>query len=228
METVKIDAIIFDFDGTILDTESACYQAWAEVYAEHGVELPPDQWAKAVGTAAGAFDAMSYLEARAGRPLDRARIEAARQARERELIASLPLRPGVRRLLLEAKARGLKLGLASNSGRAWVEGHLGPHGLLEHFDAMCTAGDVAQVKPAPDLYLLALERLGAAPEQTVAIEDSPSGATAALAAGVWCVVVPNEITRDYTFPPAHLRLPSLEGIGLDELARALITSGRRT
>ena len=228
METVKIKAVIFDFDGTILDTEAACYQAWAEVYAQHGVELPPEQWAKAVGTAAGAFDAMGFLEERTGRPLDRARIEAARQKWERELIASLSLRPGVRPLLLEVKARGLKLGLASNSSRAWVEGHLRPHGIIDHFDTLCTAGDVERVKPAPDLYLLALERLGVAPQEAVAIEDSPSGAAAALAAGVWCVVVPNEITQDYSFPPVHLRLPSLEGIGFDDLVRDLVTAGRRT
>lgn len=217
-------ALIFDFDGTILDTESACYRAWAEVYAEHGAELPLSRWAAAVGTTAGAFDAMAYLENVLGKELDRERIEVARSARERELIACEPLRPGVRALLFEAKERGLKVGLASNSSLAWVEGLLRAHDLFEPFDTLCTADDVARLKPAPDLYRLALERLDVAPEEAIAIEDSPSGAAAALAAGVWCVVVPNEITRDFTFPPAHLRLPSLEGVSLD----ALISEVRRT
>lgn len=216
-------ALLFDFDGTILDTESACYRAWAEVYSEYGAELPLSRWAAAVGTTADAFDPMAYLEELLQRKLDRERIEAARRKREQELIACEPLRPGVRSLLFEAKARGLKVGVASNSSRAWVEGHLLAHGLLEPFETLCTADDTERLKPAPDLYRLALERLDVAPADAVAIEDSPSGATAALAAGVWCVVVPNEITRDFTFPPAHLRLPSLEGVRLD----ALISEVRR-
>lgn len=214
-------AILFDFDGTIVDTESACYRAWAEVYSAHGVELPLSRWAAAVGTAAGAFDAMGYLEGVLQRSLDRERIETARRRREQELIACEPVRPGVRSLLLEAKQRGLKLAIASNSSRTWVEPLLRAHGLFEPFDTLCTKDDVARVKPAPDLYLLALDRLGVKPTEAVAIEDSPSGATAALAAGVWCVVVPNEITRTFDFPPAHVRLPTLEGVRLDDLISAV-------
>jgi putative hydrolase of the HAD superfamily len=210
-------ALILDFDGTIVDTETPWYRAWQAVYAGFGAELPAALWARTVGTAGGAFDPVAHLEAQLGRPVDRAAVEAEFRRRGLALQARQGLRPGVRELLEEARAAALPVGLASNSPRAWVTGYLERFGLGGHFHAVCTGDEVVRLKPDPELYLLALRRLGVPAAAAVAVEDSPSGAAAALAAGLRCVVVPNAFTRVLRFPEGARLLPTLRGVRLAAL-----------
>ena len=222
----ELRAVIFDFDGTILDTESACYAAWQELYARHGCELPREAWQKVVGAAPGLFDPWAYLEAQLGRSLDRASLEAERRARELSLIAQRPLQEGVAELMEAVKAAGWRIGVATNSHRAWVERHLQGFPIRRLIDAVAAADDVERPKPDPALYTLAMRRLGVEPGEAVAIEDSPTGALSAKRAGLPCVVVPNEITRDYVFPEVDACWPTLKGVGPEEL-RAVWRSARR-
>jgi HAD superfamily hydrolase (TIGR01509 family) len=214
-------ALVFDFDGTLVDTETPWYQAAQEVYAEHGATLAFEAWARGIGTAAHAFDPWAHLQDQLGRPVDRALVRARYEARVRALVAEAPLRPGVARLLAEAARRGLRLGLASSSPRAWVLGHLERLGLTGWFAAVCTQDDVERVKPAPDLYLLALRRLGVAAEEALAVEDSPNGVRAAVAAGIRCVYVPNATTAALPAPEAALVLASFEEADLRAWERLL-------
>lgn len=211
-------AIVFDFDGTVVDTESAVYAAWRELYEEHGGELPLERWVDVVGAAGQVFDPYKELESQIGRELDRTALEPLRRKRELDLVALERPRPGVLEILEEARERGLKVGLATNSRTDWVETHLQALGIRACFEAVATADDVERGKPDPALYALAARRLGVRPEDALAIEDSPSGALGAVRAGLVCLVVPSPLTRDLAFPMAHAVWKTLAGAGVDELA----------
>ena len=218
---MSLKAIIFDFDGSILDTETPDLQTWQEVFEEHGATLALEVWYRCIGTSSDAFDVCAHLEELVGRELAREEIRLRKRARCLELILLERPRPGVERWLDEAERLGLAVGIASSSDRAWVEEHLGRHGLLDRFRCLRTREDVARGKPAPDLYLAALEALGAGPEEAIAVEDSPNGVTAAKAAGLYCVAVPNSVTQALCFDHADLVVESLESVTIAELAGSL-------
>jgi HAD superfamily hydrolase (TIGR01509 family) len=211
-----VKLLVFDFDGLILDTEAPVYDAWREIYDEHGAELAFDKWAECIGTA-DAFDPCQDLQALLGRALDAAALEARHRARTDALIAAQAVLPGVREYLTEAARLGLALAVASSSSRRWVEGHLTRLGLRDCFHAIRCADDVPRVKPDPALYLAAVEALGGRPEDALALEDSPNGILAAKRAGLTCVAVPNPLTARLDLSLADLRLASLAEMPLAAL-----------
>jgi len=215
-----IRALIFDFDGLILDTEEPIYRSWHEVYDAHGVPLPFELWVKTVGSSNQAFHPQHHLEEELGRPLPQAVIDR-RVERRAELVHAQPLLPGVAGLVEAARALGMKLGVASSSSRDWVSGHLERLGILDRFDCLRTRDDVAHVKPAPDLYVAVLECLAVAARDAVAIEDSPNGIVAAKSAGLRCVAVPNPITAGLDLSQADLQLASLAEVTLRQLLERL-------
>jgi HAD superfamily hydrolase (TIGR01509 family) len=219
-----INALIFDFDGTILETEGPIFQSWQELYQSYGCQLSLEGWSANIGTAEEVFDPFEELEKCLGCSLDRQRIEPARRQREIDLILTQPALPGVVDYIQEAKRRDLKLGLASSSSCAWVIGHLARLGLLEFFDVINAGDDVPLTKPDPALYLLTLEGLGVHGEQAVAFEDSPNGVLAAKRAGMYCVAVPNALTRLLPIDHADLRLESLADMPLEELLHRFNTA----
>lgn len=212
--------VIFDFDGLILDTEAPVYDVWQAIYAEHGHQLDFARWAQCIGTA-DTFDPCLDLEALVGRPLDPAPLRQRHRTQVDALIAAQPVLPGVREYVNAAHRLGLRLGVASSSSRAWVEGHLARLGLRERFDVVRCADDVARVKPDPALYLAVLEATGVAAPQAVALEDSPNGVLAAKRAGLTCVAVPNPLTVRLDLAAADLRLASLADVPLEELLTRL-------
>ena len=217
-------ALVFDFDGLVLETEEPIYLAHAEVYRAHGHELPLEFWKTTVGT--DTFDPDADLEARLGRPLDRASIEQARRRRTQELLAGREVLPGVLDLRQRAAAAGLKLGIASSSSREWVLGHLARLGLAQGWDCVICREDAELAKPDPGLYRAALACLGVTAAEAVAIEDSEHGVTAAAAAGLACLVVPSVMTAGADFAAAGRVAESLAGISLSDLAR-LVPLARR-
>jgi HAD superfamily hydrolase (TIGR01509 family) len=206
-------AFVLDFDGLIIDTESALIGAYAEIHARHGQPFDREHFLRSVGHADYDFDPWHAFEKRA----DRAALETERRQRNRELDKLLPILPGVVALLDNARAAGLRLGVASNSGHPHVEGHLGRLGLADYFEFFACREDVAAPKPAPDLYQLVLARFGVPGNQAVAFEDSQTGAAAAKSAGLWTVVVPNSSTAHHDFTPADLRVASLAEVRLPDL-----------
>ncbi len=211
-----IRALIFDFDGLILDTEGPDYASWREVYLSLGCELSLAQWAACIGSS-DTFDPYAELEAQLGCPVDREGIRQRRRARFAELMVGQTILPGVVELMAAARRLGLKLGIASSSPREWVAGYLRQFGLLERFDSLSCSDDVARTKPDPALYLTALRRLGVAPHEAIALEDSPNGVLAAKRAGIYCVAVPNALTRQLDLGQADWQLASLAQITLPEL-----------
>jgi len=215
-----IRALVFDFDGLILETETPAHQSWAEIYREHGHELPMDLWHGYIGSDTG-FDPAGHLAALVGEGLDRPATQARRDARKTELIAALDVMVGVRAYVADAKRLGLRLAVASSSSRAWVLGHLERLGLRAQWDAVRTRDDVARTKPAPDLYLSAVAALGVAPVEAVAFEDSANGIAAAKDAGLLCVAVPNALTAGMDLSRADLRLTSLAETPLERVLAVL-------
>jgi HAD superfamily hydrolase (TIGR01509 family) len=223
-----IRALVFDFDGLILDTEYPDYQSWQEIYQAHGAHLPLSAWERSIGSMdLDLLDPYAYLEAQIGRPVDREEIRARRRSRLAELVAAQSVLPGVEDYLADARRLGLKLGLASSSSRAWVTGCLAQFGLNgATFDCIRCGDEVKRTKPDPELYCAALGALGVRGDQAVALEDSPNGVVAAKAAGLTCVAVPNGLTRRLPFDGADLRLNSLADVPLERLLEALERNGR--
>jgi HAD superfamily hydrolase (TIGR01509 family) len=216
-----IKALIFDFDGLMLDTETPEYQSWAELYQTYGCALPIEQWAKGVGSA-DAFNPYEYLEAQLAGPVDRAAIRTQRRARFAELMVDQRILPGVEAYMTAAKRLGLKLGVASSSPRSWVTGHLSRFGLANHFDAIRCADDVQVTKPDPALYLAVLKALDVQSSEAIALEDSPNGILAAQRAGIFCVVVPNPLTRQLSLGFADRQINSLAEISLEQLLQSAL------
>lgn len=217
---MSLRALLFDFDGLVLDTETPSFGSWGELYREHGQELTLERWSAAVGTIGG-FDPVAHLEELVG-PIDRDTVLPRRQARDVELCDDEELRPGVLDYLEEARRRGLVTAIVSSSSRPWVDRHLARLQRAGHFDDIVTAdGELARAKPLPVLYLEALERLGLVAEEAVAFEDSPNGVRAAKAAGLFCVAVPNSVTASLGLDEADLVVPSLAALSFDDLVATL-------
>jgi HAD superfamily hydrolase (TIGR01509 family) len=221
---MPVRAFLFDFDGLILDTELASRAGWELLYREHGHELPTDLWATLVGATHAPWDPMAHLEELVGEPLEREALNERRYAHEIALIEAEELRPGIAEYLAAARQHGLKRAIVSSSTRRWVDMHLERLEEAAGRDAICTADrDPARAKPAPVLYLEALEQLDVIADEAVAFEDSPNGVLAAKAAGVFCVAIPNEVTRELGLAEAgaDIVLDSLADLPPETLFRRL-------
>lgn len=213
---MTIAAVIFDFDGLILDTETHEYQALQEVFSEYGATLPLAEWGKCVGTHGG-FDPYGYLANNTNQPIDPEQVRLSWRKKVQARMAGETARPGVVAYLKTATALGLRIGLASSSSREWVVGHLQQLGLAHYFSCVCCSDDVENVKPDPELYLLALQNLRVDAKHALAFEDSPNGALAAKRAGMYCVAVPNSVTETLPFGDVDGRLASMADMPLEDL-----------
>ncbi len=215
-----IQALIFDFDGLILDTETPEFLCWQNIYREYGFELPHDRWGSIIGGAGHShFDAAEYLSLLTQEPLDCAYLRARNHRESQEIILAQGPLPGVMDYIHEAKQRGITLAIASSSPLSWVESHARRIGVFDYFDDVVTADDVppGRTKPNPDLFLLALSRLQVQKEAAVVFEDSPNGIKAAKRAGIFAVAVPNGATSALFFEGADLILDSLANLSLSQL-----------
>jgi HAD superfamily hydrolase (TIGR01509 family) len=211
-----IKALLFDFDGTLVDTESVEFRAWEQTFLAHDVKLVLERYGVGVGTLEG-FDPLSELESLLGHEIDRERVDQRRRALEFELLASEVLRPGVHEYLEAARGLGLRVAIVSSSSVDWIGDNLARLERSHGWERIIAAnGDVARAKPAPTLYLEALETLGVAASEAVAFEDSANGALAAQRAGIFCVAVPNPITAHLDVQ-GDLNLASFEELPLARL-----------
>jgi beta-phosphoglucomutase-like phosphatase (HAD superfamily) len=193
-----IEALLFDFDGLLYDSETSAYEVWRELYAEHGVEFPRELWQQEVmGRPPGVsgFDPLAHLEELAAPGLDPARTESERHRRRDQLFPHA-LIDGAGELLALAGVRCIRTAIVSSNHRERIHEHLARAGQEADFDVIITAdGDAVRGKPSPALYLEALEALGVEAERAVAFEDSPNGVRSAKAAGLYVVAVPNWLTE---------------------------------
>jgi HAD superfamily hydrolase (TIGR01509 family) len=225
--TPDVAAVILDFDGLIVDTETPIFQAWLAAYRRRGRSVGLDEWQHALGTHGG-FDPLTHLEALLGGSLDRDAVLAEVKEATARGCEAQPLLPGVEALLRDARALGLGRAVASSSSCGWVNGWLERHAVRDLLDVVVARDDVRKVKPDPELFLLAAERLGRPPASCVVFEDSPNGMRAALAAGMRCVAVPNALTRPLERPDVDLVLDSLAERPLAAVLEALANPPVRT
>lgn len=213
---LRFEALVFDLDGVLVDTERTVYEVWKGVFSEFEAELPRGEWQKLIGTSGGGSPyAWLAKSARASLP-PQGELEALIRVREREAVRTLQAMPGVGDWLDEAEELGLRLGVASSSPREWVEARLLQIGLLERFSVISCPTPNLRAKPAGDLYVAATACLGVSPARAIAIEDSRNGVLAALQAGLVCIAVPNSLTYDMDLQGAHLRMGSLAERSLSE------------
>jgi HAD superfamily hydrolase (TIGR01509 family) len=215
-----VKALIFDFDGLILDTETPDYQVWQAIYREHGFELPHEEWGKVIGGyGLSNFDAAAHLSFLTQGRLDSVSLRDRHHSESAALTLAQPILPGVMDYLRAAKRLGLRLAIASSSPHSWVDTHMKRLALFDYFEKVICQDDVAagRTKPNPDLFLSALDRLQVRKNEAIVFEDSPNGVTAARSAGIFVVAVPNPITSLLPFEGADLTLTSLADLSLPQL-----------
>jgi HAD superfamily hydrolase (TIGR01509 family) len=186
----RFEAIVFDNDGLLLDTEHAWTRAETVLFERHGSTFTAEHKRELIGTSTA--QSATKVERMLGLPgRGAALMDELHELVMEELLAGVPPRPGALELLAAVRAAGIPVGLASNSPRAFVDRALSTAQLANgQFDVVLSAEDVDRPKPAPDLYLAACAALGAAPERAAALEDSPPGVASARAAGMFVIAVP--------------------------------------
>jgi HAD superfamily hydrolase (TIGR01509 family) len=216
-----LHAFVFDFDGTLIDTETPLFEAARQVFRDHEVDLELEWWAPHVGTTVEP-DIIGELERRLNRGVDRSAASARVRELNRAGVANARTRPGAIELITEAVAHGIGLAVASNAPRSWIEQHLDRVGLLQHFSVVVSIDDVRYGKPHPEPFATAARLLGADPGKSLGFEDSTVGVASAVAAGLYTVAIPGALTGEvHRYDEAHRVVPSLNDVSV-ELARTWI------
>jgi HAD superfamily hydrolase (TIGR01509 family) len=192
-----LKALIFDFDGLILDTETPEVFVWQSIYKEYGFELPVDEWEKTIGGyGLSNFDAAEHLSHLSSGRLAPVSLRSRYRKESDAIIHASPILPGVLGMIEQAKEVGLQIAIGSSSPHSWVDTHAKRLGIFELFDHIICSDDVApgRTKPNPDIYLKALDQLNVKNDAAVVFEDSLNGVLAAHRAEIFVVAVPNPLT----------------------------------
>ena len=212
-------AIIFDLDGLIIETEAVYCHIWQREFAKEGLPFDMAGYQNLIGAhhVVGGYRPQQVL---ADHRNDGVSARELRQIVEHEALQTIKhakALPGVLQVLDEAEKRGFLLAVGSSSECDWVHGHLKRLGIFDRFDTIVTAEDVNKnAKPAPDIYLKVLGNLDVAPQNALVLEDSNNGVVASYRAGIRVIAVPNEVTTGQDFSLATAIIPSLEALNLDD------------
>lgn len=210
---MTIKAILFDHDGTLVDSERAHYEMWREVLAPYGVTLTAQQYKDlhaGIPTPTNAVDLVQrYQLAASAQQLIDAKEAATDQFLSQQ---AFPLTAGAAEAVQFVKAQGLTMAVVTGAGQSGVDSTVYHYGLDGFFTAVVSGDDVEQSKPAPDCYLLALERLGLTADECIAIEDTQHGTAAATAAGIACIAVPTPMSEQHDFSAAIACLDGLSEV----------------
>ena len=211
---MTLRAVLFDFDGTLWDSETAVFGVFRDLFAEHDHELTLTMWSDAIGTLGG-FDPYETLNELVGGGLDLEDLRDATEGRVQEAAREVPLRPGVEAFVRQLDEVAVRRALVSSDRSEWLAAHLERLGWPDGWAAMvCADGDATRAKPNPHLYEAALELLDVPASQAFAIEDSPNGIRAAKGAGIACLCVPNAATAGLDLSEADLVVPTFEGLSV--------------
>lgn len=206
---MKPAAVLFDFDGVILDTEWPIYESIRKVFLENEHDLPLEEYVRCIGSDFNIWSPEARLEELTGRTFDWETISKTRNVWIREEIGRLDAMPGVREAIAHCRENNLKTAVVSSSNHRWVDGWLEKLGLFSDFDDIVAREDAPRIKPAPDLYLEAVRRLALPAADCLVIEDSLNGLQSAHDAGCPVAAVPNRITSCIDFSAAQYQFPSL-------------------
>ncbi len=214
---MMLEAMIFDFDGLILDTESTELQSWMELYESFGLQISIESWVKTIGVPNGLVNRYDELQKQVGHQIDIPSMRTKRHKRNDELNYKQTIQPGVVELLRDAKENDIKLAIASSADHNWVDNHLIRLGIIDFFQEIICSDDTQAHKPSPVPYLKALELLNVKNQNAIALEDSPNGIASAKAANLFCIAVPNEITKGLDLSKADKRIETLKDCSLETI-----------
>ncbi len=207
---MRFKAVLFDHDGTLVDSEGQHWALWNQVLAPYGLALTQAQYKDfyaGVPTDANAADLVERFGVReTAAVLARLKNQAAQAYLQTH---AFPLMPGVRESLAQLQAAQVRMGVVTGARGYAIQATLRSHGLSEAFETVVSADDVVHSKPAPDCYLLALKRMGLVAQDVVAFEDTEHGVAAAIAAGLACVAIPTEMSASHDFSAATVVLPTM-------------------
>ncbi len=209
---MAIEAVLFDFDGVLVDTEWAIYDAWHRTFIENGHSLPLEVYTQCIGSDFATWSPKTHLEEISGLTFDWHDLDFRRQEIIVKDLADEGPMPGVLTLLEALERKGIRKAVVSSSSHHWVDGWLNRLGLFDRFEEVVCRGDAERIKPAPDLYIEAVKRLGIAAGNCLVIEDSLNGIKAANGAGVPVWAVPNRVTACLDFSLAARVFASLEEV----------------
>ena len=206
----RAGAVIFDFDGLLVDTEYAIYSSWLRVFDACGHPLPLDLFNQCLGSGYTHWNPGDHLEKLTGKTFDWDEINARRQEEIVRDLEHAGLLPGAAELIGRLADGGTPMGVASSSSHRWVDGWLNKLGIMPCFKTVVCRDDHLPVKPNPALFLKAAENLGAAPADCLVLEDSQNGTTAAFHAGMPVISIPNRVTEHADFSLATVVIGSLK------------------
>ena len=209
---MNLQALLFDFDGVILDTEWPIYQVWAQNFRDYGQELTLEKYVQCIGSDFATWSPETYLEELTGQTFDWPTIKDAGNQKIRGAVAELNPMPGVVDLLEWAETEGIRQAVVSSSTHSWVDRWLEKHNLARFFEFTVCRGDAPRIKPAPDLYAEAVSRLDLPAASCLVIEDSLNGLKSAHATGCPVAAVPCRVTAGIDFSAAELRFPDLPSL----------------
>lgn len=212
MSEPTLRALLFDFDGLIIDSERVQAEAFIEIIGEWGATVTFEDFGHLLGTVDAGDEWDRLLDQWCGR--NRAELDQRMAVVVPPLMDALPLLPGVRELLDVAHESRWRTGVGTGSGIEFVAPRLERLGVLDRFDAIVTRADVERGKPFPDIYLELARRLDVEPADCVVLEDSAPGCEAALAAGMRVVACPSAVTAHCPLPDGVERVASLLDVSL--------------
>ena len=200
-------AVLFDFDGVILDSEWPIFQTWKNLFKREGQTLEQELYVNCIGSDFDTWSPQTHLESLTGKSYDWDTENAQRQViLEQDLVNANPME-GVIEIVKSLKEH--KTAVVSSSSHRWVDGWIEKLELMPYFETLVCRGDAPRIKPAPDLYIEAAKQLSVRPEECLVIEDSKNGMIAAHAAGMKTLIVPNRLTHILDFSQSHWQTDSL-------------------
>jgi len=215
---VVLRALIFDFDGVVVDTETPLWRSWVHVFDAFGATpLTLEEWCESLGRSDAdplLLDPARRLREVVGEGVDLDQVQVMRRAERDRLLDQVGVTPGVERLLDEAAGAGVAVAIASSSPRTWIDQHLASRGLLDRFPVISCAGQGVPGKPDPTVYLRACAALGVDAPTALAIEDSPHGIAAAKAAGLTCVALRTVLGSELDLSQADRVVTELDQVTL--------------
>ena len=210
----SVRAVLFDHDGTLVDSELTHYRMWADILRPHDVDFSLDEYvAHHIGVPTP-DNATRILSDYPSLPLTAADLVQAKQAATRAFLATdaFPLMPGARETLQYLVDRGLQTAIVSGAAATAVAGTVASHRLADFVSVVVSGHDVATNKPAPDCYLLATRKLGVEPAECIAVDDTESGVAAAVAAGISCIAIASPLSKNHDFTEAAATVANLSEV----------------